>query len=148
VVSHDRAFIDGVATSVLTPEGEGGWLETPGGYRDYEAQSASRPSRARTGRPRGTPEIQTGPETAAAQRPSGRLTYKDQRRLEEINKLLPERIAEAARVELELGQAGLFTTAPARFTALAERLSGLRTEIDRLETEWLELEEKREAARS
>ena len=38
LVSHDRAFLDGVVTSVLTPEGGGRWLETPGGYSDYLAQ--------------------------------------------------------------------------------------------------------------
>jgi ATP-binding cassette subfamily F protein uup len=38
LVSHDRAFIDNVVTSILTPEGNGQWLETPGGYADYVSQ--------------------------------------------------------------------------------------------------------------
>ena len=38
LVSHDRAFIDNVVTSILTPEGNGDWLETPGGYADYVSQ--------------------------------------------------------------------------------------------------------------
>ncbi|MEM8921528.1 MAG: ABC-F family ATP-binding cassette domain-containing protein, partial [Pseudomonadota bacterium] len=38
IVSHDRAFIDGVVTSLLTPQGDGAWIETPGGYADYLAQ--------------------------------------------------------------------------------------------------------------
>ena len=43
LVSHDRAFVDNVVTSILTPEGGGVWLETPGGYSDYVSQKNRRP---------------------------------------------------------------------------------------------------------
>ncbi len=38
VVSHDRDFLDRVATSVLVAEGEGKWVEYAGGYSDMLAQ--------------------------------------------------------------------------------------------------------------
>src|SRR5690606_33814923 len=38
VVSHDRDFLDRVATSVIMAEGEGSWLEYAGGYSDMVAQ--------------------------------------------------------------------------------------------------------------
>ena len=38
IVSHDRDFLDRVATSVIVSEGEGRWLEYSGGYSDMVAQ--------------------------------------------------------------------------------------------------------------
>ena len=38
VVSHDRDFLDRVATSVIVSEGEGRWTEYAGGYTDMVAQ--------------------------------------------------------------------------------------------------------------
>ena len=38
LVSHDRDFLDRVATSVLVAEGEGRWAEYAGGYSDMVAQ--------------------------------------------------------------------------------------------------------------
>ncbi|MET0506619.1 MAG: ATP-binding cassette domain-containing protein [Burkholderiaceae bacterium] len=37
MVSHDRAFLDNVVTSVLAAEGDGHWVELPGGYSDWQA---------------------------------------------------------------------------------------------------------------
>ena len=37
MVSHDRSFLDNVVTSVLVAQGEGRWLELPGGYSDWLA---------------------------------------------------------------------------------------------------------------
>jgi ATP-binding cassette subfamily F protein uup len=37
MVSHDRAFLDNVVTSVLAAEGNGHWVELPGGYSDWQA---------------------------------------------------------------------------------------------------------------
>ena len=38
LVSHDRDFLDRVATSVIVSEGEGRWREYAGGYSDMVAQ--------------------------------------------------------------------------------------------------------------
>jgi ABC transport system ATP-binding/permease protein len=63
LVSHDRAFVDNVVTSILTPEGDGRWLETPGGYSDYVNQkgaAAATPFRT------STPSAAPAPSPAAA----------------------------------------------------------------------------------
>jgi ATP-binding cassette subfamily F protein uup len=138
LVSHDRAFLDGVVTSVLTPEGNGRWLETPGGYSDYLSQKkpetlkpvsvASKPSAAVT-----APKVQS------------KLGYKDQRRLEELNRLMPQKQAEIATLEAAMADPDLFANQPAEFARKASRLEAARAELESLELEWLELEEKREA---
>ena len=73
LVSHDRAFVDGVVTSLLTPEGGGAWLETPGGYADYLSQRAPAPERpTSTTRRTSTPDTPKRPTRA-----STKLSYKD-----------------------------------------------------------------------
>ncbi len=138
LVSHDRAFIDNVVTSILTPEGNGDWLETPGGYSDYVSQRRQTEKAAgRTSRSVETP--------AAPKAPAVKLTYKDQRRLEELNKLMPERQREIVDLEDAMADSALFEKDPKGFHARANRVAAARIELVRYEEEWLVLEEKREA---
>lgn len=140
LVSHDRAFIDNVVTSVLTPQGGGQWLETPGGYTDYLAQAgAASPASRRTAH-------KTLPPLApAAKAPAAKLSFKEARRLDELERLMPERQDEITRLEDEMADSSLFTKDPKAFHARANRLAAARTEIASYEAEWLVLEEKREA---
>jgi len=84
LVSHDRAFIDAVATQTLVAQGDGRWLEYPGGYSDWIDQGGQWPS----------PIIQSAthasepgkrqadfPSVAASRR---KLSFKERRELEEI----------------------------------------------------------------
>jgi ATP-binding cassette subfamily F protein uup len=139
LVSHDRAFVDNVVTSVLTPEGAGGWLETPGGYSDYISQKRS--ARA------APPKTDSRPSAGQSQPkgPSAKLSYKDARRLEELTRLMPERQKEITNIEDAMADASLFTKDPKAFQANANRLTAARHELEAYEEEWLALEEKREA---
>ena len=138
LVSHDRAFIDNVVTSILTPEGNGDWLETPGGYSDYVSQRRQTEKAAgRTSR---------GAVAASAPKaPAVKLSYKDQRRLEELNKLMPERQQEIVDLEDAMADSSLFEKDPKAFHARANRVAAARIELAKYEEEWLALEEKREA---
>ena len=42
VVSHDRAFLDRVATHILACEGDSKWFFYPGNYAEYEANRKER----------------------------------------------------------------------------------------------------------
>jgi ATP-binding cassette subfamily F protein uup len=138
--------VDNVVTSILTPEGDGAWLETPGGYSDYVTQKKSGATAFRSSAPAGAGK--GGPKAAAAAKAAvatGKLTYKDARRLEELNRLMPERQAEIIRIEDEMADSALFTKDPKGFESRAKRLSAARAELEAYEVEWLGLEEKREA---
>ncbi len=92
LVSHDRAFVDNVATQSLVAEGDGVWREYAGGYSDWLAQ---RPAPA---------EAAGSTAAAPAQRPDARrertpkpgLTFREQRELESLPEAIEALEAEQA----------------------------------------------------
>ncbi len=101
VVSHDRAFIDNVVTSVIAFDPDGEVREYVGGYEDYVRQSAAYLPKVenKTNGGKGNPKKDNddGGEAIAAPR---RLTFNEKRELES----LPEKLEtlEAKKVELEI----------------------------------------------
>jgi ABC transport system ATP-binding/permease protein len=142
LVSHDRDFLDRVATSVLLAEGGGRWVEYAGGYSDMLAQ---RGGVAPAGRDRRL----VGADTQAAARrpdkgPTRKLSYKDQHALD----CLPGQIAtlegEIVRLRAILSDGGLYARDPASFKATTGKLEGAEADLTAAEERWLELEMLRE----
>ena len=96
VVSHDRDFLDRVATSVIVAEGDGRWQEYAGGYSDMVAQ-----------RGRGV-EALAGPSVAP------------RRRAEAARRAQPGGRAAAKRLSPQADQHAL-QTLPARMEPLGKR---------------------------
>jgi ATP-binding cassette subfamily F protein uup len=138
VVSHDRAFLDGVATQILGALGEGQWAETFGGVSDFEREHGRFRVRAERAAPRTTP-------TARAEPAQRKLSYKDERRLAEIETALPRLEQEIANLESALADPTGFATDPAGYAAKADRLAKAKADKESSEAEWLVLEDKREA---
>jgi len=141
LVSHDRDFLDRVATSIVLAEGEGRFTEYAGGYNDMLAQ---RGGARDTAEPR--PKAGSKPETKRPARAAApKMNFADLHAL----KTLPEQIAaaELRMVELErsLSDAGLYGRDPVRFSDLSAELARLRTQKDADEERWLILEMQREA---
>ncbi|HEX2815314.1 MAG TPA: ABC transporter C-terminal domain-containing protein, partial [Phenylobacterium sp.] len=78
-------------------------------------------------------------------KPAGKLTYKDQRRLEELDGLIAGAPARTAALEASLADPVLYSRDPAAFQRLSRDLETLRTQMIAAEEEWLVLEERREA---
>ena len=137
LVSHDRAFLDGVATQIVGPLGEGIWAEHPGGWADFERkfETAARPARV---------EPKAAPFAPASPPQQRKLSYKDERRAANLDALMPSLQAEIVALESQLAGADAFAKDPAAFGAAAARLRAARTEKDAAETEWLEIETRRE----
>jgi len=140
LVSHDRDFIDRLASSTIALNGRGDIVETPGGWRDFEAQNPGflAPVASRAPAPaRKMPERSAATPTA---RPT-KLSYRDQRRLEAAEGLVASLPGEIAALELRLSDSGLYGRDPGGFTRLTAELSAARERLDAAETEWLEIEE-------
>jgi ATP-binding cassette subfamily F protein uup len=130
LASHDRAFLDGVVTSIYAFEGNGRVREYVGGYSDWRQASQARS----TPSPRRRPPL--------IKRPRQGLTYLEQRELEHC----PERIealeAEQARLHAQLEDPDLFRRDPAAFQNIMERLTALETELPAAYARWEELEQR------
>ena len=146
LVSHDRDFIDRLATSTLALNGNGRAAETPGGWQDFIRQNPdffaeiSRREAAKI-------NAYTPAKAAAAPAKTApkKLSYKDQKRLDDLEKLMPQWSAEIKKFEKVLEDSTLYSRDPKRFEATMKKLDILRIELETGEMEWLELEEKKAA---
>jgi ABC transport system ATP-binding/permease protein len=156
LVSHDRDFIDRLATSTLALNGSGTAVETPGGWQDFLRQNprffaqisvhtatSEKPAKQNM-TPVKSPVKSPIPATLPAKPQALKLSFKDQKRLDDLNKLMPGWQNEIKRLETVLADANLYTRDPKRFDTTMVALSRLRSDLDRGEQDWLELEEKRE----
>src|SRR6202034_504191 len=103
LVSHDRDFLDRVATSVIVGEGDGRWVEYAGGYSDMVAQrgyglAGSLPPLAEAAeRPDRRP-----PDRAA---PKRKLGFNERRALETLPRRIEKLRADLAALERRLADA-------------------------------------------
>ena len=142
LVSHDRAFLDNVVTSCLTPVGGGTWMETPGGYSDAMDQLAPLLNREPSGA-RSKPKAQ--PSEKPKNTKQTKLSFKDKHRLEELARLIPETETRISELETTLADPDLYARDADAFHKTSKALEAAKGSLDDMELEWLELEEKREA---
>jgi ATP-binding cassette subfamily F protein uup len=145
LVSHDRDFLDRVASSVLVSEGEGRWIEYAGGYSDMvgqrgvgvTAKAVAKAASPRTSeRPKDTP--------AKEAKPKRKLSFNEKHALENLPKRIGDLQKKAAGFKSVLADADLYARDPARFTQTTEALATIETELAKAEEDWLELEILRE----
>ncbi|WP_375173052.1 ABC-F family ATP-binding cassette domain-containing protein [Pseudooceanicola sp.] len=144
LVSHDRDFIDRVATTTIAMEGRGKVTVYAGGWSDYQAQKGeSPPARAAAEKP-------TAVKPATSPKPQQKaegLTFTERHRLEELPGVIDRLTAEIAKLEVFLAQPDLYTSEPVKFAKGTEALVDRQTALSEAEEEWMTLEEKAEAAR-
>lgn len=145
LVSHDRAFLNNLVTSVLVLDGSGQVKEYIGGYDDWQQQRQAETSPKEEDRkPKAKSEL-TGPVGPAAA--SRRLSYKEQRALEaqqrELDEL-PGRIEaleeEQRQLTLEMSAAGFYQQDAAAIAQTAARMHALEEELILAFARWEELE--------
>jgi len=153
LVSHDRDFIDRLATSTLALNGNGGAAETPGGWQDFIGQnpdffaeiSRKESQKIKSTTPKAVLFEKPVDVATLGKGPAKKLSYKDQKRLDDLNRLMPEWQAEIEKLEEILSDPNLYAKAPKAFEQTTRALTHTRTSLENAEMEWLELEEKRDA---
>jgi ATP-binding cassette subfamily F protein uup len=140
IVSHDRDFMDKVATSLLYMRGDGTIYEYVGTYTDLLEKLKNKPvSKA---------DRKTAPSKAEnkvrERNKTVKLSYKEQYLLNN----LPEEIArlEAAdkAIEVALGNPNLYIDDPQKFDELTSALAANKEKIAQMEDQWLEIQLKAE----
>ncbi len=152
LVSHDRDFVDRLATSTIAMNGRGDVVETPGGWQDFLRQNPdflSGEASAASGEQKKA-DKPAAPSSALATRHSPpvtpkKLSYKDARRLEEVERLIETLPAEIARHDATLADPDLYSRDPAAFDRAMKAAEKARADLEAAELDWLELEEKKAA---
>jgi ATP-binding cassette subfamily F protein uup len=139
LVSHDRDFLDRVATTTIAMEGNGQAVVYAGGWTDYQQQrSDSLP----------VPEKSVGKQLSKGNKQSAQvarktaLSFTEKHRLEELPTLMEKLQAEIAKLEEVLGDPELFTKQSAKFQKASDALVERQIALSDAEEEWLALEEK------
>ena len=141
LVSHDRAFMDAVATQTLVAQGEGLWREYPGGYSDWIDQGGewlteSTKVAAKSSNASALPVSASVQATINNAR--RKLSYKEQRELDSM----PERI-EALELEQTKIQAAMSSSEYYRLGP--EQMRQDKARVEQIDHELLALLERWEA---
>ena len=141
LVSHDRDFIDRLATSTVILDGKGGAFEYPGGYSDALEQHQTRlgAQTAGGGKQKAKPAVQTTPAEQTAK--SKKLTYAQEIRLQKLPGLIEGVEAKIKEWEAMIADPDLYASNPERFQKASEAIGKGQEKLGELEEEWLELEE-------
>ncbi|MBU3259620.1 ABC-F family ATP-binding cassette domain-containing protein [Roseovarius sp. PS-C2] len=147
LVSHDRDFLDRVATTTIAMEGDGRATVYAGGWSDYQAQRGDVPGRAPSPGA-GKKQVNSGAKEADAKpRKPARfgLSFTEKHRLEALPGEIGKLEAEISKLEELMADPDLFTREPVKFQKASEALSTRQAALQQAEDEWLMLAEKAEA---
>ena len=145
LVSHDRDFIDRIATSTIMMPGDGSVTEYAGGWSDMLSQRGEPEARRESTKPKPKPSI--GPASMPKRREAAaKMSFKQVHRLEVLPAEMERLEAEIAKLTDFLAAPDLFQREPAKFGKASEALAERQQALADAEEEWLALEEMREAA--
>ncbi|MEO3428663.1 ATP-binding cassette domain-containing protein [Pelagibius sp. CAU 1746] len=150
LISHDRDFLDRLVSSVIAMEGGGRTVEVAGGYSDYLHYKRQRGETARSEAKAKAAGAKAAGAKAAATRPkkAAKLSYKDQRELDQLPARIDKLTAEVTALEDKLADPQLYAKDPRAFAETTGILTARRNELAAAEERWLELEAEREALES
>ena len=144
LVSHDRRFLDNVVTSTIVSEGGGKWREYEGDIEDWLQQS----QRAAEIKARQAPAAAPTPAPAPAPAPAPvvatkrKLSYKEQRELDEIPKQIGALETEQKHLQALLNSTELYQQGAGRITEVTNRAAEIDDELLTLMTRWEALDGK------
>jgi ATP-binding cassette subfamily F protein uup len=134
IVSHDRWFLDRVATAILAFEGNGQVTLYEGSYAFYVERRVKAASAAAA--------VKQKEKKAAAAKPAlaRKLTFKETRELEAMEGTIAAAEAKVAEIEATLADPATFKDRASDVTKVVASLDAARAEVERLFARWQELE--------
>lgn len=144
VVSHDREFVDRIATRCWVFEGQGQVGDYVGGYEDWLRTRTVDPWLA-VGQ---AAQASAAPTPSAAQAQSvspskpKKLGYKEQRELEALPARIEQLETEQAALVAAISDPGFYQQPAAQMNATQQKLAALEAELEQAYARWTELEEK------
>ncbi len=139
VVSHDRDFLDRVATMTVMAEGDGRFAVYAGGYSDMVAQRGEGVVKTPTKAERKEAKSRLVRDSAV------KLSFSDQHALNTLPTRIEKLNRDIAALQKELSDPALYGSDPNKFARLSAQLAERTAARDTDEELWLALEMKREA---
>ena len=148
LVSHDREFLNNVATSTLVFSGDGEVRDYVGGYDDWIRQRDASVSSSSVTKP--TPSKTSLTSTASAVTPSTsastvptvkkKLSYKEERELAALPEKIAKLEAEIAALQASMAAPGYFQRSKAELAIDGSRMNQLNTDLNAAFARWEQLE--------
>ena len=138
VVSHDRYFMDKVVDHLLVFKGQGEIKDFPGNYTQYREWSALEENKASQTDKTGNSDNSNQTKASYRHDDRRRLSYKEKREMEQLEKDIATLEAEKKQIEEALCGG---TTSVEEITTMSKRLPLLNDELDEKSMRWLELSE-------
>jgi len=151
IVSHDRWFLDKVATGILAfeseegNEGESQVVFYEGDYSSYVAhrRAASAAAAAEAPKPKAaTPRPASVATNPTAQTGPRKLSFKEKQELAGMEASILAAEERVAALQATLNDGSIYKQRPTEVPALVAELEAVRAEVDRLYARWHELEER------
>ena len=140
LVSHDRDFLDRVATTTVALEGNGAATVYAGGWSDYQAQMPPKKVGLEDNQQAKNKKKDTI-KANNAELPKGVLSFVQKHRLEALPAEIKRLEDEIEKLEVFLGDPDLFTNYPVKFAKGTEALIERHDALSDAEAEWLDLED-------
>lgn len=156
LVSHDRAFMDNVVTSVFAFEGDGLVKEYVGGYSDWVRQGGKFPPESAGGDGNDSDTLKTeataeAPAKAEPEKPAEKpapkgkkLSYKLQRELDQLPGVIEKLEAELEELHTITGDGAFYQGDPAKVAKTLDKLQHKESELETAMDRWVELEAMKE----
>ena len=154
IVSHDRQFIDNTATECYLFEGEGRLNKYVGGFFDAKQQQANFwaskavEEQAKAKKTEALKEENTVKNDRTSKPKSVKLSYKEQRELEQLPQQLEELETKITALQAEIADPAFFQQAHDITDAKLKALADTEAELETAFLRWEELEEKKNLAES
>ncbi len=137
LVSHDRDFIDRVATTTVALEGHAKATVYPGGWSDYAAQRGAQEEGPVAQAPRTT----MAPPKPIKKTAEG-LTFTEKKRLDTLPGLIARMEAEIAKLNDLMSDPELYRREPVKFQKASDMLTERQEALAAAEEEWLDLSDR------
>jgi ATP-binding cassette subfamily F protein uup len=150
LVSHDRAFLDNVVTSIIAYEGEGAWREYEGGYEDWKIQK----KRSETYKSTQSNVVQEVKQVASQPASSNasqakskvqKLNSKERQELESIPAQIDILENEQADISVKLADPDLYKNQPDHLAKYQTKLRDIEEQLITLMARWELLLERSES---
>ena len=141
LISHDRAFLDHVATSTIVFEGHGEVNEYIGGYEDWIRQTRPPATESQKTRKSHPGKLEKGPRHIQ-DKETKKLSYAERQELSKFPAKLEKLEEQQKELHKRMAQAGFYQQDQAKITRVQLQLEKVGAELESVFLQWEELEER------